>query len=145
MVAASEPGHPVAEGRPETSVLSRWIMKPAVNPTSCSGISPNDALGDEVLGEVPPLAAGAEDGEDGVDDVPRVGHAGSPAGEGGDAQLDQAPSCVGDVAGVVCLLTHHSTHLDPLKGQTLRKWRMAQDGCVLARDIRRDQGHPTAL
>jgi hypothetical protein len=59
------------------------------------------ALGREVLGEVAPLAVGAEDGEDGVDDVPRVGLAGPSAGVDGDVRLDQGPLRVGDVAGVM--------------------------------------------
>ena len=37
-------------------------------------------LGGKSLGQVPPLAAGAEDVEDGVEDVPHVGLAGPPAG-----------------------------------------------------------------
>ena len=41
-------------------------------------VPPDGALGREVLGEVAPLAAGAEDVEDGIDDVPQVGLAGPP-------------------------------------------------------------------
>jgi hypothetical protein len=64
-------------------------------------VPPDGAPGREVDGEVPLLAAGAEDVQDGVDDVPRVGHAGSPAGVDWDVQLDQGPLRVGDVAGVM--------------------------------------------
>src|SRR5512135_2595569 len=64
-------------------------------------VPPHGALGREVLGEVAPLAAGAEDVEDGVDDVPHVGLAGPSAGVDGDVRLDQGPLRVRDVAGVV--------------------------------------------
>jgi hypothetical protein len=63
-------------------------------------VPPDGALGREVLGEVTPLAAGAEDVEDGIDDVPEVGLAGSPAGVDGDVWLDQGQLRVSDVAGV---------------------------------------------
>ena len=63
-------------------------------------VPPDGALGREVLGQVAPLAAGAQDVEDGIDDVPQVGLAGPPAGVDGDVRLDQRPLLVGHVAGV---------------------------------------------
>ena len=63
-------------------------------------VAPDGALGREVLGQVAPLAAGAQDVEDGIDDVAQVGLAGPPAGVDGDVRLDQGPLRVGDVAGV---------------------------------------------
>ena len=46
-------------------------------------VAPDGALGRKVLGQVTPLAAGAEDVEDGVDDVAQVGLAGPSAGGAG--------------------------------------------------------------
>ena len=46
-------------------------------------VAPDGALGREIPGQIPPLAARAEDGEDGIDDVTRVGLARSPAGVNG--------------------------------------------------------------
>ena len=82
-------------------------------------VAPDGALGREVVGQVPPLAAGAEDVEDGVEDVPHVGLAGpSAAGLGRDVRLDQGPLGVGDVAGVVVrshpIPTTHSPLMFPL-------------------------------
>ena len=63
-------------------------------------VAPDGALGREVLGQVTPLAAGAEDVEDGIDDVAQVGLAGPSAGIDGHVRFDQAPLGVGEVAGV---------------------------------------------
>jgi hypothetical protein len=75
--------------------VQRAVVPPLIE------VSPDGALGREILGEVAPLAAGAKDVEDGVNDVPRVSLAGSASGVNRDMRLDQAPLLVGDVAGVV--------------------------------------------
>ena len=62
-------------------------------------VAPDGALGREIPGQIPPMAAHAEDGEDGIDDVTRVGLARSPAGVNGDMRWEQSPLRVGDVAG----------------------------------------------
>ena len=49
---------------------------------------PDGALGREALGEVTPLAAGAEDVEDSVEDIPRIGLAGAFAGIDRDVRRD---------------------------------------------------------
>ena len=64
-------------------------------------VAPDGALGREVLGQVAPLAAGAQDVEDGIDDVAQVGLAGPAAGVDGDVRLDQGPLRVGHVAGIL--------------------------------------------
>ena len=87
-------------------------------------VAPDGALGREVLGQVTPLAAGAQDVEDGIDDVAQVGLAGPAAGVDGQVRLDQGPLRVGDVAGVG-LRSHTSFYAStPLMGQSLRfaKW-----------------------
>src|SRR5262249_16907221 len=76
-------------------------------------IPPHGALGRQVLGEIPPGAAGAEEVEDGIDDIPQVGLAGSSAGGAGEVRLDPGPLLVGDVAGVAVCSHTSSTSLDP--------------------------------
>src|SRR5262249_56149755 len=84
-------------------------------------VPPEGALGREVLGEVAPVAAGAEDVEDGVDDVPHVGLAGPPAGSGGrEVRRDQGPLLVSDGAGVVLSPHPLSPSLVTLGGQSVR-------------------------
>src|SRR5262245_40052201 len=77
-------------------------------------IPPHGTLGREVLGEIPPLAAGAEDVEDGVDDVAHECLSGSPSEwSGREVGLDPGPLRIGEVAGVVVCSHTPSTSLDP--------------------------------
>jgi site-specific DNA recombinase len=76
-------------------------------------VPPDGALGREVLGQIPPLAAGSEDVEDGVEDVAHVGGTRPPAGWGGrEVGLDQGPLLVGEVTRVVVVWHTTSTPLE---------------------------------
>src|SRR5262249_31450639 len=63
-------------------------------------VAPDGALGREVVGQVAPLAAGAQQVQDGVQDVTHRRLAGAASGVHGDQGLDQGPLLVGQVAGV---------------------------------------------
>src|SRR6516165_4756874 len=90
-------------------LVQRPILTPLVE------VAPDGALGREVLGEVTPLAAGAEDVEDGVGDIPQVGLSGSAAGaDRREVALDQGPLRVSDVAGIMVCSHPISTSLDPV-------------------------------
>ena len=79
---------------PVVDLVQGPVMPPLVE------VPPDRALGREVVGEIAPLAAGAEEVEDGIDDIPQVGRAGpTAAGFGRDVRLDQSPLGVGQVAG----------------------------------------------
>ena len=81
---------------PVVDLVQGPVMPPLVE------VPPDRALGREVVGEIAPLAAGAEEVEDGIDDIPQVGRAGpTAAGFGRDVGLDQGPLGVGEVAGVM--------------------------------------------
>src|ERR1700722_5748525 len=57
---------------PVVDLLQGAVVPPLVE------VTPDGTLGREILGQVAPLAAGAQDVEDGIDDVAQVGLAGPP-------------------------------------------------------------------
>src|SRR5450432_4236272 len=62
--------------------VQRAVVPPLVE------VPPRGALGREVLGQVTPLTAGAEDVKDGVDDIPQISRAGTPARVNRQVRLD---------------------------------------------------------
>src|SRR5271157_6670197 len=99
--------------------FERAVVSPLVE------VSPDGALGGEILGEVTPLAAGPEDVEDGIDDVAQIGLARPSARMDGQVWFDQGPLGVGEIAGVG--LGSHTSFYEarPLMGQTLSSWGAA--------------------
>jgi len=72
-------------------------------------VAPDGASWREVLGEVPPLAAGPQEVEDGIDDVAEGGLAGRPRPGNRQWRLEQRP--LASVSRWVGLCSHtHSTH-----------------------------------
>ena len=78
------------------------VVDPVQRPISTPlvEVAPDGALGREVLGQVTPLAAGAQDIEHGIDDVAQVGLAWPATGIDGDKGLDQSPLGIGNIAGI---------------------------------------------
>ena len=63
-------------------------------------VAPHGGPGRKVLGQIPPMAAGAEDVKDGINDIAQIRGARSSAGIHGQVWLDQRPLLIRDVAGV---------------------------------------------
>src|SRR5262249_27223211 len=82
-------------------------------------VTPDGAFGRQVLGQVTPLAACAQDVEDGIDYVAQVGLARVTVRVDRQVRFDQGPLGVGYVAGVR-LCSHTSFYASPpLMGQSL--------------------------
>jgi hypothetical protein len=82
------------------------VVKGPVGPPFVE-VPPYGALGREVLGNIPPLAAGAENVKDRINDVPHVRLARASSGIHGDVRLDQSPLLVGYITGV--MVRSHTT------------------------------------
>ena len=95
--AAGPPGFLVLADLLAQGVMDR--VQGAVMPPFIE-VAPHGALGRKVLGEVAPLAAGAQHIQDGVEHVAHGGGAGAASGVDRDKGFDELPLFVGQVAGV---------------------------------------------
>src|SRR5205085_7488328 len=88
-------------------------------------VAPGGAFGREVLGQVAPLAPGAQHVEAGIDHVPEIGLAGPSSGVDRDQVPDQSPLLIGHVAGILICSRPNSLWKHPLMGQSLTRTRLS--------------------